>query len=473
MEQLVAIADQAVDEPADRISIPFLQVPERRVLLACIDLLLVCGWMTLAYVAWHARIQPGPTNMPQLPLEWVIGAALLWGALSWLAGAYELETADSLGSALKTTGTVAILALIATAVVYSLFLKTYPRPSLGLDVIAIPVSVGLWRIIYASLLRRPTSATRLLLVGDTATYEVLAAAIGAREPYYRLLGFLGTESADDSHWWGETGRLVAVAARTRPHRIVIGPRQDMSDDLTASICACIQRGIEVVDFHDVYEEITGKLAVDHVDDRWLASLPTRASTSQLEDVIIRLLDVVGAVAGLTVAGVLSPFIAAGIVLESGRPIFYSQTRLGQGGKRFTIHKFRSMRTDAELDGARWAASRDTRTTRFGAILRRSHLDEIPQFWNVLRGEMSLVGPRPERPEFTEELSQSIPFYRLRLAVRPGLTGWKQIRVGYAATPEEHLEVLRHDLYYIKRRSLALNLQLIARTLGSVFGMDGR
>jgi lipopolysaccharide/colanic/teichoic acid biosynthesis glycosyltransferase len=114
-----------------------------------------------------------------------------------------------------------------------------------------------------------------------------------------------------------------------------------------------------------------------------------------------------------------------------------------------------------------------RTTRVGRFLRRSHLDELPQFWNVLRGEMSLVGPRPERPEFTEALARSIPFYRLRLAVRPGLSGLKQIRVGYAATPDEHLDVLRHDLYYIKHRSLALNLVIMARTLGSVLGMKGR
>jgi lipopolysaccharide/colanic/teichoic acid biosynthesis glycosyltransferase len=132
-----------------------------------------------------------------------------------------------------------------------------------------------------------------------------------------------------------------------------------------------------------------------------------------------------------------------------------------------------MRQDAEPNGARWANQEDDRATRVGRVLRKTHLDELPQFWNVLRGDMSLVGPRPERREFTDRLSAEVPFYGLRLTVRPGLTGLKQIKVGYAASPEEHLEVLRHDLYYIKHRSLALNILIMARTLGSIVGMDGR
>ncbi|MBV9281396.1 MAG: sugar transferase, partial [Chloroflexi bacterium] len=233
------------------------------------------------------------------------------------------------------------------------------------------------------------------------------------------------------------------------------------------------RGIEVVDFAAAYEEIAGKVAVDHAGDFWLAALPTCLKTSSLEEVSMRCLDVVGAAVGLTLTCLLAPFIGAAIFLESGGPIIYRQERLGRAGKAFTILKFRSMRHDAEAAGARWATWRDGRATRVGRFLRATHLDELPQFWNVLRGDMSLVGPRPERQEFTDQLARTIPFYRLRLSVRPGLTGLKQIRVGYASSMEEHLEVLRHDLYYIKHRSLVLNLLIMARTLGSVLGMDGR
>ena len=469
----VAESAAVVADPVDRISIPFFQIQERRWLLAGMDALLVAGWMVLAYTLWHARVHPRPGNIAHLPVAWVVGAAVLWLALSWLSGSYELNTADKLGSALKTTASVAFLAFVAAVATYTLFLKTYPRPALAVAIVGIPLSVALWRIAYASLLGRPSYAMRLLLVGDGLSCDVLSAAVDSREPYYRLLGYVGASAEDDPRRWGENTRLVETAARNRVHRVVIGPRQEMSDELTAAICACIERGIEVVDFNSAYEEITGKLAVDHVGDRWLASLPTRPSGTRLEDAAIRLVDIVGALAGLVLTLALGPFIALGILVESGRPIFYRQTRLGQGGKPFTMHKFRSMRCDAEAKGAAWATDGDRRTTRLGSYLRRTHLDELPQFWNVLRGDMSLVGPRPERPEFTEDLSRSIPFYRLRLAVRPGLTGLKQIRVGYAATPDEHLEVLRHDLYYIKHRSLALNAQLMARTLVAVLGMEGR
>lgn len=464
---------ESVAEPIDRISIPFFQIQERRWLLAGVDVFLVAGWMALAYRLWHDRAHPRPGNIAHLPIEWVIGAACVWLAFAWLAGAYELDAADKRGAALKATAAVSVLAFIAALVTYSLFLKTYPRPALALDVVAIPLSIALWRMTYATVLARPAYAMRLLLVGDALACDVLTAAAGDREPYYRLLGFVAATETADPRYWGESRRLLEVAVRNRVHRVVIGPRQDMSDGLTAAICSCIELGIEVMDFNTAYEEITGKLAVDHVGDRWLASLPTRPNSSRLEEAAIRLLDIGGALVGLALTAVLGPVISLGILLESGFPIFYRQVRLGQGGKPFAIYKFRSMRADAESDGARWAANGDRRATRVGSYLRRAHLDELPQFWNVLRGEMSLVGPRPERPEFTEELSHSIPFYRLRLAVRPGLTGLKQIRVGYAATPEEHLEVLRHDLYYIKHRSLALNIQLMARTAAAVCGMEGR
>jgi lipopolysaccharide/colanic/teichoic acid biosynthesis glycosyltransferase len=188
---------------------------------------------------------------------------------------------------------------------------------------------------------------------------------------------------------------------------------------------------------------------------------------------MRLLDIGGAVLGLALTALLGPVIVALVKLDSPGPAIYSQPRLGRGGKPFTIYKFRTMHRDAEAEGARWAVAADARTTRCGRLLRRTHLDELPQFWNVLRGDMSLVGPRPERPGFTDDLSRAIPFYRLRLSVRPGLTGLKQIRFGYASTAAEHLEVLRHDLYYIKHRSVALNLLIMWRTLGWMFRMKGR
>jgi len=163
----------------------------------------------------------------------------------------------------------------------------------------------------------------------------------------------------------------------------------------------------------------------------------------------------------------------GILLDSGRPIFFHQKRMGQGGRTYRVVKLRTMRQDAEADGqAHWAEAGDPRTTRVGRLLRRTHLDEFPQFWNVLRGDMSLVGPRPERPELVAELEKKIPFYRARLLVKPGVTGWAQVNYGKGASVEGSAEKLEFDLYYIKHRSLWMDLWILLRTVGSVFGFRG-
>jgi lipopolysaccharide/colanic/teichoic acid biosynthesis glycosyltransferase len=188
----------------------------------------------------------------------------------------------------------------------------------------------------------------------------------------------------------------------------------------------------------------------------------------------RLLDIVGSLAGLALMLVTLPMTALAIVLDSGFPIFYSQPRLGKSGKPYTIYKYRSMRKDAEADGeVKPAAENDPRVTRVGNILRKSRMDELPQFWNVLRGEMSLVGPRAERYELVNAYQKQVPFYRARLLVKPGLTGWAQINYGYAATVYDTVIKLEYDLYYIKHRTLGMDVSIILRTLGTVVRRTGR
>lgn len=458
--------------PVNRVSIPFLRVQERRWLLAAGDALAASAWMIAGYEIWRLLARPAAGNMNQIPWAWVIGASLFWLLVSWLAGGYDLARADRFMSAARATGTVALVTVVAALVAYYIFLKTYPRPALALVLVAVPLTVILWRALYAATLRRPTSATRLLVLGDAAICEALRAVASKQTGYYHVVGYVSDGGAGP--WYlGHVEDLQRVAERYRAHRIVVAPSRSASTQFVAPLCACMERGIEVVDFNAAYEEIAEKVAVDQVEDSWLGALPTRSNVSSLQESAMRLLDLIGAAAGLLLSLVIAAPIALAILLDSGWPLIYAQRRVGRGGRTFMMYKFRSMRTDAEVEGPRWAIREDSRVTRVGAIIRKTHLDELPQLWNVLRGDMSLVGPRPERIEFTGDLSERLPFYRLRLTVRPGLTGLKQIRVGYAATTEEHLEVLRHDLYYIKHRSIALNVLIMARTLGSVFGMDGR
>jgi lipopolysaccharide/colanic/teichoic acid biosynthesis glycosyltransferase len=188
----------------------------------------------------------------------------------------------------------------------------------------------------------------------------------------------------------------------------------------------------------------------------------------------RILDVLGALVGLVLLTILFPFTALGIAIDSGFPVLYKQVRSGKGGKAYEVSKFRTMRQDAEKDGqARLTLEKDERITRFGNFLRRTHLDEFPQFWNVLIGEMSIVGPRAERPEWVAQFEKQIPFYRARLLVKPGVTGWAQVNYAYYVTVEEMAVKLEYDLYYIKHRNLLMDIAIILRTIWQVFGLRGR
>jgi lipopolysaccharide/colanic/teichoic acid biosynthesis glycosyltransferase len=183
---------------------------------------------------------------------------------------------------------------------------------------------------------------------------------------------------------------------------------------------------------------------------------------------------VGGLAGIFVLLLLLPFVGLATLLDDGWPIFYSQTRLGKGGQPYEIIKFRTMIKDAEADGKpRWATEDDDRATRVGRFLRKSRLDEWPQFINVLRGEMSLVGPRSERPQLVEHFQRHVPFYRARLLVKPGITGWAQINFDYAASIDETMIKLEYDLYYIKHRSLWLDIMILLRTPATMLGLRGQ
>jgi exopolysaccharide biosynthesis polyprenyl glycosylphosphotransferase len=224
----------------------------------------------------------------------------------------------------------------------------------------------------------------------------------------------------------------------------------------------------------LYEQITGRVPIEHLEADWLVtSFMERVRLDSVSLVVQRLLDLVGGLAGLVPLLVLLPFVGLAIRLESPGPIFYRQVRAGRGGRPFWLLKFRTMIDGAEADGqARWATAGDARVTGVGRFLRRARLDELPQVWNVLRGDMSLVGPRPERPELITLLEQNIPFYRARLLVKPGLTGWAQVNYGYGRSVDDAQVKLEYDLYYIKHQSLWLELIILFRTIAVVLGMKG-
>jgi sugar transferase (PEP-CTERM system associated) len=227
---------------------------------------------------------------------------------------------------------------------------------------------------------------------------------------------------------------------------------------------CKLRGIRVMDLQSFYEREQGVLRIDNMRASWMI-FGNGFSQGLARDVIKRVFDVVVATLLIVVTLPLLLVAMIAIVLDGGLPIFYTQERVGQGGRTFRIIKLRTMRRDAEADGKpRWAGVGDSRVTRVGAFLRKTRIDELPQLWNVLRGDMSFVGPRPERPFFVEKLTEQIPFYDVRHSVKPGVTGWAQVRYTYTATVEDGMVKLQYDLYYVKNHSLFLDLMILVETL---------
>lgn len=308
------------------------------------------------------------------------------------------------------------------------------------------------RIVLLWTLTQQPFARRTLIVGDGPTAEAARALLASDV----LADTVVVTTADDA-----TDVVVAVS----------GPVPQATLD---EMLAYQERGLEVVTFAHLYEQTLRRVPVRHVGHDWIMTqLFAGAVSRDASPLAKRLLDVT---AGLVLAVVAVPLgVLAGlaILIESGRPVLYSQTRLGRAGHRFRLTKFRTMAHDAEASGPQWSPENDPRITRVGRILRRTHIDELPNVWAVLRGDMSMVGPRPERPEFVAMLEHQIPLYRARLTVAPGLTGWAQVRTHYGDSVDDAAAKLEYDLYYVRHQSLWFDLAILVRTAGRMLGWKGR
>jgi exopolysaccharide biosynthesis polyprenyl glycosylphosphotransferase len=234
-------------------------------------------------------------------------------------------------------------------------------------------------------------------------------------------------------------------------------------------------GVQITRMPVAYEDLNQQVPIRILETDWiLRSFVDDTGVSGLYNIGKRIMDFLGGLVGVGIFLLLLPGIALLIFMEDGFPIFYRQERLGQSAKPYKIIKFRTMVKDAESDGqAQWASEDDQRVTKFGRFLRRTHLDEFPQFLNVLKGEMSLVGPRSERPSLVNKLQEDVPFYRARLLVKPGVTGWAQINYGYPETVDQTIDKLEYDLYYIKNRTILLDLRIILGTPATILGYKGK
>jgi len=332
-----------------------------------------------------------------------------------------------------------------------------------------------WRFGFDWLMRQIGPRERLLLVGTSVAAVKLAREIYERrqELGVEIVGFVDADPAKVGEPVLNPGVIgtvddIPLIVRNRAVDRVVVSLADARGKLPMDKLLDIKlEGVSFDHLASVYEEYTGKIALENLRPSWLIFSSGFQGTQSLRSVK-RAIDIFVAVIGLTLAAPLMLLIAVLVRITSKGPVLYHQARVGHRGRVYMVHKFRSMRMNAEAQsGPVWAKTNDPRVTPIGGFLRKSRLDELPQLWNVLVGEMSFVGPRPERPEFVEELTKEIPFYGQRHVVRPGLTGWAQVRYNYGASREDALEKLQYELFYIKNMSLALDAFIILKTVKTV------
>ena len=446
----------------------FIQAVNRRslALIACESLFITAAVGVIAYLLHDGH--PGSFLMtPNLGLKSLLIAFMCQVCL-YYADLYEFgmtsDRRELFARILKAVGFSSIL----IGALYSRF----PDLVIGdgvvqiTAIIAVALAVG-WRITFVWLTRSVAPRQRFLIVGTSATARNFARELQSREEVgVTIVGFVDAEPSADVI--GTFDDIPAIVRARSVDRVVVSLADARGKLPMETLLQMKLNGVTFDHLASVYEEYTGKIAVENLRPSWLI-FAEGFRKSRGHAVMKRAVDVIVAGAALLLVLPLVAVIAIAVRLTSRGPVFYHQRRVGQNGHLFHVHKFRSMCQDAEAaTGAVWAAkSGDARITPLGRILRRSRLDELPQLWNILCGHMSLVGPRPERPEFVGALSQQIPFYAQRHIVKPGLTGWAQVRYTYGASVEDALEKLQYDLFYIKHMSIVMDLMIMLETVKTV------
>ena len=468
-----------------------LTASERKSLLAIADLILLNGSLLAAAMIW-VGFKLSPIYLITYA-KWFITLTLLWWIIGTLLDVYNLSSAAMTSRVLTNAGLAALL----TTVIYVLIPVITPqivsrRYVLGFVLLS-TTSVVLWRFLYTKGFSQPTFQRRVVIVGTGSTAQVLfgelaaARAAGLADPFagtgYQIVGLIAEDSeqasvqANGLPVLGDISQLVQIFRQRHIDEIAVAleERCAVAPNVYEVLLDCHELGWHLRALPDLYEQLTSRLPVEYAA-RDLAIFPDHddGAGPRIYTSAKRLVDILFALAGLPPLLLLMPWVALGNALHSPGPLFYRQQRVGKGGRSFGVIKFRTMGVEAEkTTGAIWSQAGDARITRVGRVLRKSRLDELPQILNVLKGEMSMVGPRPERPRFVGQLAQELPVYRARHAVLPGITGWAQICYRYGSSVEDSRVKLEYDLYYVKHASLYLDLLILLRTVPTMLQFKGR
>jgi len=455
------------------------EISERKVLLRFMDIFMVfLGIFVLStYFGFEYLDISSKNTIPLLVLGVYIG---VFGTIFEI---YDLQQASKLDVSFRN-----IVLCMSTVVLFYLLtpIVTPFLPEARLQIVyfymALIAFVFLWRVLYNTLIASPRFYKRVLLVGELANIDSVVNTLSKADTNYEFVGFINSESkqTDAIRYKGLKEiipqQLSSVIMEENISEIIVAVNnaEHISPNLYHELMLLLERGFKIREYTQVYEEVTNKVPIQFVGKDFYKYFPfSRNNENQLYRFFHRIFDLVFSICGFVFMIGIIPFVFIGNKIANKGPLFYTQERIGRNSTLFTIYKFRTMVVTAEATGAKWATKDDVRVTSFGKFLRRSRLDEIPQFINVLKGEMSIIGPRPERPFFVAELSRVIPFYETRHIIKPGLTGWAQVNARYGASVEESLIKLQYDLYYIKHRSLFIDLKILLKTLSTVLYYRGQ
>ena len=453
------------------------EVSERKILLRVVDVVFVLGMLHLVGSIFDFRyFTISPVNY-----YWTLVLSLYLLFFGTVFEMYNLQVASNQYQVIKST----VLTTSLTVLVYLLTPKITPalpenRLQIFLFYIGIFCSLLFWRITYVKFIASNRFWKRAIFICHQNELPELIRGIQKTDPHFKVVAFINLSNTNTAKFKDvdtiDLNDLEDYLAEHYVSEIVIASQktESITVELYNVLIKLLESGVSIREYTQVYESITHRIPVQYVAQDFYKYFPfSRSNQNKLYLIFVRTVEIVMALTGLTIGLIITPIIMLGNLLGNRGPLLYTQERVGKNGQTFKIYKLRSMVIDAEKNGAVFATTNDARVTAFGKILRKSRLDEVPQFINVLKGDMAVIGPRPERPVFVKEIAAMMPFYETRHVVKPGLTGWAQVNYSYGETLQDSLIKLQYDLYYIKHRSLFLDLNIVVKTISTVLFYRGQ
>lgn len=456
------------------------EVSERKILLRIFDVLSVLLALYVVGVVFKFNY----FNISTTNYYWTIVLGIYLTIIGTVFEMYNLQVASNQFQVTKSI----ILTASTTVLVYLLTpIYTPALPSNRLQIVffyvAIFMSLLLWRLFYVRFLASSRFVKKVILICDKDQAQELVMALESVDPHYKVMGYVNSDlqgdivkSKKDFIQNIDIDKLEEFVVRNSVSEVVIASQK--TDGITVNLynqlIHLLENGYIIREYTQVYENITQRIPVQYVARDFYRYFPfSRSNQNQLYLLVVRILEVLVSLAGLSVGIALLPLILIGNALGNRGKLFYLQERVGKNGEIFKMVKFRTMVKNAESNGAVFATVNDSRITSFGKFLRKARLDEFPQFLNILKGDMAVIGPRPERPIFVNEIAEVMPFYETRHVIKPGLTGWAQVNYSYGDSIDDSLIKLQYDLYYIKHRSIFLDINIILKTISTILFYRGQ